>query len=88
MLERNAPSADYYLQRVQELDRALLRYVQSVHDDGHCGFEGRHRASAQLCSINLDGTRSRNTSPRWKRCYIAVLSPVGGGSHPFRRPTG
>jgi hypothetical protein len=45
MLERNAPSADYYLQRVQELDRAILRHVKATHEHGGlCGWDGRHRA--------------------------------------------
>jgi hypothetical protein len=44
MLERNAPSVNYYLQKVKELERALLGYVKAMHGDGHCGGNGRHRA--------------------------------------------
>ena len=44
MLERNAPSADYYLKRVEALERALLTYVKTRHVDGHCDGNGRHRA--------------------------------------------
>jgi hypothetical protein len=48
MLERNAPSANYYLQKVEELERALLRYVKAVHENGRCGGNGHHRAE---CSV-------------------------------------
>jgi hypothetical protein len=48
MLERNAPSANYYLQRAKELERALLGHVKTMHEDGRCGGNGRHRAE---CSV-------------------------------------
>jgi hypothetical protein len=70
LARRNAESADFYLQRVDVLERALLHYLKAMHDAGHCGRPGRHRAECSTLLRQLGWNSFEE--------YVAAVETVPG----------
>ena len=88
LARRNAERADFYLQRLQEMDRALLRYVKAIHERGLCGWDGHHRAECSALFHQLGWNSFEDYVAAMETCHIAVLKPRAAAASNPRRPRG
>ena len=57
-----------YLDRIRQLERALLRFVMAAHSEGVCGVNGFHRAECAALFDELGWDSYEQ--------YVSAMSPI------------